>query len=590
MPRRVTHVAIVLSLAFRMVSPANATVGFQPPVSYPVGTVPAAVAAADFNGDGILDLAVANSGSGDVSILLGNGNGTLQAAVNIDAGMTNPGVLATGDFNQDRKLDLVVFQPGVISVLLGNGDGSFQGAKTLTLTSTAVEMFVADFNLDKKLDLAISDYDPSTNADTINILLGKGDGTFQSAKQTSVIGGGPRANGSFTVGDLNGDGKPDLAFSGTHTIDIYLGNGDATFRQATSVDVQDMDLPHPVIGNLRSTFFANDLRIADVNNDGKTDIVVLAEGFGVVCVKEGGGDICTGTPDRAEKISLFLGAGAGGFLEEQNIESAFRLFSGGQLRGSQIIGMRLGDLDGNGIIDVVDRRCNPDCVLEVWPGQADGTFAPAMALPDAGPLLCAEDLDGDQVTDLVVLDNANPNTIDVLLNTTPAFTMTGSAAALTVSPGQQATDTLTIAGHHGYSSDVHLSCQVSGPAPLPTCSLSPTDITAGANSVTSLLTISVPANAASAVAPVPGIPLLPVYALGIPFALGLCSTPKQAGVASPRWLRVTMLAAATLVYCACGVNHNVGNPPPHQSKSYSVSLTAASSTITKTLRISLTTP
>jgi hypothetical protein len=583
MPRRVTHVAIVLCLAFRTASPANATIGFQPPVSYPVGTVPAAVVAADFNRDGISDLAVVNSGSGDVSILLGNGNGTFQAAINFDADMTNPAALAAGDFNQDRNLDLAVFQPGVISVLLGNGDGSFQGAKTLTLTSTAVEMFVADFNLDKKLDLAISDYDPSTSAETIDILLGKGDGTFQSAKQTSVSGGGP-----FTVGDLNGDEKPDLAVSGTHTIDIYLGNGDSTFRQTASVDIHDVDLPDTTIGNLGATFFANDLRIADVNNDGKADIVALAEGLGFACVKEGSGKVCAGTPDRAEKISLFLGAGGGAFLEEQNIESAFRLFSGGQLRGSQIIGMRLGDFDGNGTIDVANRGCNPGCVLELQPGQADGTFAPAMVVPDAGPLLCAEDLNGDQVTDLVVPDNANPNTIDVLLNTAPAYSMTGSATALTVSPGQQATDSLIIAGHNRYSSAVHLSCEVSGPAPLPTCSLSPTDITAGANPVTSLLTISVPANAVNAVAPAPEMPQLPAYALAVPFALGLFSIPKRAGAASRRWLRVTLLGAATLVYSACGGNRNIGDPPPHQPKSYSVAITAASSTITKTLQISLT--
>jgi hypothetical protein len=141
----------------------------------------------------------------------------------------------------------------------------------------------------------------------------------------------------------------------------------------------------------------------------------------------------------------------------------------------------------------------------------------------------------------VVLDNVNPNTIDVLLNTTPAYSMTGSATALTVGPGQQATDSLIIAGHNGYSSAVHLSCQVNGPAPLPTCSLSPTDITAGANPVTSLLTISVPANAANAVAPAPEMPQLPAYALAVPFALGLFSIPKRAGSAPRRALRAILL-------------------------------------------------
>src|SRR5215475_15108797 len=192
-------------------SSRGCAVDFASPVSYPVGTNPAGIVVADLNGDGKPDIAVANSGSGDVSILLGNGDGTFQAVVNFDAGMPNPDALATGDFNQDGKLDLAVFEPGVLSVLLGQGDGSFQAAKTLALTSTTARMAPADFNLNKKLDVAVSDFDPIN--ESIDILLGKGDGTFQSAKQTSVGSRDPLGNGSFAASDINSDGKPDLVVS-----------------------------------------------------------------------------------------------------------------------------------------------------------------------------------------------------------------------------------------------------------------------------------------------------------------------------------------------------------------------------------------
>ena len=596
MQRRKRPLVVTLLLVLLVSNLANAKVGFQTPVSYPVGTGPTAVAVTDLNGDGTPDLAVANSGSGDVSILLGNGDGTFQATVNFDAGMSNPEALATGDFNQDGKLDLAVFQrgdpnaltPGVISILLGKGDGGFQDTKTLVLTSTAVEMAIADFNLDKKSDIAVSDFDPGTTSESIDIFLGKGDGTFQSAKQTSVPGGGSLANAAFTAADISGEGKPDLAVSGLHTIDIYLGNGDGTFRQSTSIPVRDMSLPDPPLGNLHATFFATAVQIADVNNDGKADVVVLAEGFGAVCLD----NFCTSTRDRAEKVSVFLGTGGRSFQEEQRIAAAVRLYSDGQLHGNQIFGFVLGDFDSDGTIDVADRNCSDSgaCTLEVWLWQVDGTFA-LLALPDAGPLLLAPDLRADQLADLVVLDLATANTIDVLLNTTPAFSMTASAQTLTANSGQQVTDTLTIAGHNGFSADIHLSCEVTGPAPLPTCALSPTDITAGANPTTSLLTISTPANAAGLVSPGTGSLLPPLYAFAIPFGLlGLCPVRMRAGSAARRWLQAMSLAAAALVYGACGGSNNIGDSPNHESNSYSVSVAATSSTITKTLKISLTIP
>ena len=128
---------------------------FQPAVNYAAGSNASAVTVGDFNGDGKPDLAVSDLVSGNVSVLLGNGDGTFQAAVNYGAGSKVPPRAAVGDFNGDGKLDLAVPQgniPGGVSVLLGNGDGTFQSAVNspgFTLNSVVM----GDFNGDGHADL-----------------------------------------------------------------------------------------------------------------------------------------------------------------------------------------------------------------------------------------------------------------------------------------------------------------------------------------------------------------------------------------------------------------------------------------------------
>src|SRR5215469_7350876 len=160
--RQLTCLVVVALLVFLRAPVTLADVKLAAPTSYPVGTSPAAIVLGDFNGDGKIDIAVANSGSGDVSILLGNGDGTFHPAVNYSAGH-NPSMIAVGDFNGDGKLDLAVecdFDAAAgasVSILLGNGDGTFQAPKTLSLTAGLAWMAVADFDGDKKSDLAVCD-------------------------------------------------------------------------------------------------------------------------------------------------------------------------------------------------------------------------------------------------------------------------------------------------------------------------------------------------------------------------------------------------------------------------------------------------
>ena len=136
------------------------------------------MAVGDFNGDGKADLAVANYGSDNVSVLLGNGNGTFQAAVNYAAG-TSPHSVAVGDFNGDGKADLAVANYGSnnVSVLLGNGNGTFQAAVNYAAGTSPCSVAVGDFNGDGKADLAVANY----GSNNVSVLLGNGNGTFQAA-------------------------------------------------------------------------------------------------------------------------------------------------------------------------------------------------------------------------------------------------------------------------------------------------------------------------------------------------------------------------------------------------------------------------
>src|SRR5262249_29410957 len=135
--------------------------GFSAPVSYATGdgTAPEGVAVADFNGDGKLDVVTANPGTNDVSVFLGNGDGTFGAATRFASGSYTNRV-ATGDFNNDGKVDLVVsdYYANAIGVLLGNGDGTFGDFVNYTADSGTSWVVAADFNKDGNLDVAATSF------------------------------------------------------------------------------------------------------------------------------------------------------------------------------------------------------------------------------------------------------------------------------------------------------------------------------------------------------------------------------------------------------------------------------------------------
>jgi hypothetical protein len=226
--------------------------------------IPGTMIAADFNGDGKLDLAVVGDyiSWGGITILLGNGDGTFAAAgPNLDLN-ADFGLIATGDFNGDGIPDLIAtnyFGPGGATVFLGKGDGTFTATATpLALDPFISSIVVGDFNGDGKPDLAFGDRD----SNVVSVFLGNGDGTFNLASGSPISGAGL----SLIAGDFNHDGKLDLAGIDNYNdlIDVFLGSGDGTFQLtvATPVVSQQFIGPFAIVA-------------ADFNEDGVPDLAML---------------------------------------------------------------------------------------------------------------------------------------------------------------------------------------------------------------------------------------------------------------------------------------------------------------------------
>ena len=284
---------------------------------------PASVVLGDVNNDGKLDAIFGvsdkqNAFGVDLSILLGRGDGTFSATRTVSTGARLSGhvIVAAADFNRDGKLDLAVTGQGTDAyILLGNGDGTFQPAKSFNVSSQwNNNILVGDFNRDGIPDLAFPTYD------SVYIALGKGDGTFGSPAWYS---GGTALVQSGWVADLNRDGKLDLVFVNGGGLTIMLGNGDGTFRTShisislnyvlLTLAVADLnsdgkpDIVVPLKDGLYlfagngdgsfqspvqiSTATANFMTAADVSGDGRPDLILTSPNGVTVLTGKGDGTV-----------------------------------------------------------------------------------------------------------------------------------------------------------------------------------------------------------------------------------------------------------------------------------------------------------
>jgi hypothetical protein len=415
---------------------------FAPVVDYGSGRNGAfSVAVADVNGDGKPDLVVANEcaeGSctnGSVGVLLGNGDGTFKTAVSYGSGGYQSRSVAVADVNGDGKLDLLVTSccgaPGIVGVLLGNGDGTFQPVVTYDSGGNyPLTVVVADLNGDGRPDLVVANASGSGNGDgSVSVLLGNGDGTFQTA--VSYDSGGNDAN-SVAVGDVNGDGKPDLlavnACNSSNNcsgglVGVLLGNGDGTFQPAVTYNSGGY-------GGLA-------VAVADVNGDGKPDLLVAN------CAGNNGN--CNGNDGV---VGVLLGNGDGTF------QTPVAYDSGGYDTNS----VAVGDVNGDSKPDLICANdSSPVGTVGVLLGNGDGTFQPAVtynsdsqqAIGSASLSLAVADVNGDGKPDLLVAGLAE--TVGVLINTTSQVTTTALISSLNPSNfGQPVTFTATVTGQQGF--------------------------------------------------------------------------------------------------------------------------------------------
>ena len=288
---------------------------FQAASPITVGSQPFYIAVGDFNNDGNLDLAVANWAGNSVSILLGNGAGGFTAAQTILTGTgTGPVAIVTADFNGDGNLDLAVANntAGKVGVYLGNGDGTFTLKSTRTVGTTPFGLTA--FYAKGEVNLAVA----NSGSNTVSILLGSGNGTFTAGDTYTTLGQSP-----YTViaTDVNNDGIADLVFaeSGANKVGVMTGNGDGTFASEVQyavgttpyrLAVSDVNSDGNVdlivanhaantigvlLGNGNGTFQQPQvsypgvttpyaIAIADFNGDGAPDLAVANQEAGTVSI------------------------------------------------------------------------------------------------------------------------------------------------------------------------------------------------------------------------------------------------------------------------------------------------------------------
>jgi VCBS repeat protein len=342
---------------------------FNSPVTYPAGS-PYVITSGDLNGDGKIDLIAGDVNHTDVVVLLGNGDGSLNAPLTYHLGVA-PYYLATADFNRDGKLDVATVNPNAanISILFGKGDGTFEAAMNYPVGRFPSYIRTGDFNRDGWVDIAVL----GGNND-LQVLINRGDGTFKAPVGYALS----PSPGALAVGDFNGDGKLDLVIPfrqlPNKTVATLLGNGDGTFQMPlSSSTAQNGTGPY-------------NIAVGDFDRDGKLDVAMCDENLKIL---KGNGD------------------------------GTFKMPTVNILLRNTSPDMKVSDLNGDGRLDVITSGVFNGRALQIFLGGGDGTFQDAGDLiPGSSSLsVVVTDLNGDTRPDLIA--NINSQLTVSLVNTTP---------------------------------------------------------------------------------------------------------------------------------------------------------------------------
>ncbi len=394
---------------------------FITPINFPKMNTSVGITVGDFNSDGKLDF-IGASYSGKIEVYL-NGTigpdfGSFSAKMDF-ATASGPFGLASADFNKDGKLDLVTSNfSSTVSILLGNGDGTLQTKSDITFTSNKPvnSVVTGDFNGDSNPDIAVTN---GNNHDFVSVILGNGNGTF-SAKTEFATANQPSGMGK---GDFNSDGKIDLvvANSGANIFSLLLGNGDGTFT------VSAFGTGHP------SGYTPSYTNVNDFNNDGKLDIAIVYEINKIVSIYLGDGmgsfsantDYSIGNNPimivsgkfnndhnvdlaivNGSFLSVFMGNGDGTFLSKVDYQINYSF--------TTAFYADTADFNKDGFTDLIASSADS---VSVFINKGDGTFNPKVDYSSGRSAfqVISADMNNDGALDIAVNNNLD-NTISILLN------------------------------------------------------------------------------------------------------------------------------------------------------------------------------
>jgi hypothetical protein len=322
------------------VLPGDGAGGFGAARLFGVGPGALDLEAADVNGDTRLDLLAVNPGLNQVAVVLARSSGGFQTDERFAVGQ-RPRALAAADFDQDGHTDVAAtnLESNNVSVLLGNGDGAFELRRTLAVAGIPRAVAAGDINGDEYPDLAVTNFSQSQ----VSVFLGGRNAVFQAERRFSVRAAGNPYTAqarSLALADMNGDGKTDIVTgnSNTDTVAILLGDGSGGFAAAVEYEA----------GN-----FPLDIRVADINRDGARDVVFVSTN-----------DPDVATDGAQPRVVRWLGKGDGTLDETSNQ----RYTTGPQPRA-----LAIGDLDGDSDFEAVTAHTGDNTVY-VLAGRSDGKF------------------------------------------------------------------------------------------------------------------------------------------------------------------------------------------------------------------------